>query len=240
VALAIASSAWALAFFRPSIPERVMRPTALARYLWNRYPAVHDPVPEIFAEMVLGAERVELPITADHCTKVLLHEGRWPLPCVPQPVPPECETRNQLCYANRSVAEYSFSRVSTSLPPVAVPGEAWTPGQAAVFRTRLSSLPWWTLRWRRSGTGDSAVRAIDGVRRSWVMQAHGLLVVVGREVGSDASLVLRTPVPVQATITDLETGASVSAIEEEDSRTDPWRLAVPGPRPMVLVVMTAR
>jgi hypothetical protein len=98
--LAGAGAVWSMALYRPALPERCLFPTKAAEWIWAHYPALTNPVPEIFAERLLHRENVPPPAvaTAD-CSKVLTWNGLGPAQCPVGPAPAECES--QACYANR-------------------------------------------------------------------------------------------------------------------------------------------
>jgi hypothetical protein len=120
--LAAASLVWCAIVFAPRRPDHYLEPTPLASRLWSSWPALDNPVAEIFAERVSGREpSPSPPIATRDCSKVLL-AGRggqpvWPERCQPTPAPTFCLESGALCYANRTEAGYSFSRAPS--------GPAW-------------------------------------------------------------------------------------------------------------------
>ncbi len=120
--LALASLIWCCVVFAPRRPDHYLQPTPIASRLWSTWPALDNPVAEVFAERVSGREPSPPPpvATAD-CSKVLLagRDGQpaWPSRCTPAPAPAFCLESGALCYANRSGAGYGFSRAPS--------GPAW-------------------------------------------------------------------------------------------------------------------
>lgn len=111
IGLAAASLAWSLAFYRPSVPQNYLEPTATALWLWTHWPDFENPPPEVFAERLRGREDVHTLAATPDCGKALLTSGQWPHPCPPQEVPPECREKGVICYANRTDG-YIFRRVA--------------------------------------------------------------------------------------------------------------------------------
>lgn len=97
---------WSLIYFRPSVREAYLEPTRTALYLWTRYPRLHNPLPEIFAERLRHQDMAHTLAATPHCEKVLLTDAVWPSHCAPEPVPARC--REGLCYANRTEEGYHF------------------------------------------------------------------------------------------------------------------------------------
>lgn len=101
-----AALSWSLVYFRPSVPEAYLEPTRLALYMWTRYPNLHNPLPEIFAERLRHQDMAHLLAATAHCEKVLMSDAVWPSHCAPEPVPARC--REGVCYANRTEGGYEF------------------------------------------------------------------------------------------------------------------------------------
>jgi len=104
---------WSLVMFHPHLGDHYLRPTPLAAWLWARWPAADNPLPEVFCERLAGEEGTqELPRATPGCTKVLLAAGplgpRWPDDCAQTDVPARCAVPGRLCYANRAGGGWSF------------------------------------------------------------------------------------------------------------------------------------
>jgi hypothetical protein len=99
VTVAAAAAAWSVWLFRPAAPEHYLEPSAAASYVWTHYPALDNPVPEIFVERLRHGELFRLTAATPDCSKVLLWRGEWPQICPAQPTPDWCGRGS--CYANR-------------------------------------------------------------------------------------------------------------------------------------------
>ena len=118
--LAIASVVYGVVVFAPKVPEAYLQPTPLAAGLWTRLPGLDNPVAEIFAERVAGAEPPPRPpLATPNCEKVLLvgvgGDALWPPRCQPTPVTDACRATDQLCYANMATGATVIA--SGRLPP---------------------------------------------------------------------------------------------------------------------------
>jgi hypothetical protein len=114
VTVAAAAAAWSVWLFRPAAPEHYLEPSAAAKYVWTRYPALDNPVPEIFVERMRHAELFRLTAATPDCSKVLLWHGEWPAVCPARPTPDWCAPGS--CYANRGRdGEYRFTAVARFL-----------------------------------------------------------------------------------------------------------------------------
>lgn len=114
-----------IGFFHPRFDDRYLRPSVFAETLWTRWPGAQNPLPEIFAERVVGHEgTAELPVATSGCEKVLI-SGRpgqlpsWPASCPTVEIPAACRVPDTLCYANRSGTGYNFVRLASQ------PGFTW-------------------------------------------------------------------------------------------------------------------
>jgi hypothetical protein len=112
VAVSVSGAIWSAVYFQPSRPERYLEPTRLAAFIWERYPGLNNPPPEIFAERLRHQEPANTLAATPSCSKALLTSGQWPSPCSPAPVPPQCQGPGVMCYANRTPSGYDF--VTTS------------------------------------------------------------------------------------------------------------------------------
>jgi len=66
-----------------------------------------NPLAEVFVERLSFAEPGLAPIAAPGCTKVLLIDGTWPVPCRPEPAPAWCAATGAL-YTNRCSCSLRF------------------------------------------------------------------------------------------------------------------------------------
>jgi hypothetical protein len=91
----------------PAIPDAGIRPTPslLAGLVWTHWPALDNPVPEVFAERISGIDGTPPgPLATAHCEKALLigdgQEVKWPRGCTAAAVPSACAVAGALCYWN--------------------------------------------------------------------------------------------------------------------------------------------
>jgi hypothetical protein len=120
--LTAASIVWCTLLFAPRFPDRSLVPTPLAARLWTKWPALDNPLAEIFAERLTGRDPAPPPpVATAGCEKVLLlGRGRqplWPKGCAGGPAPDYCTVPGALCYANRVSKGYRFARAPS--------GPAW-------------------------------------------------------------------------------------------------------------------
>jgi hypothetical protein len=110
--LAAGSVAWCIWAFAPELPDQYLRPTTFAADLWRRWPALDNPIAEVFAERTSGHEPARPPIATSGCEKVLLwgdgSGAAWPQRCTAAPLPGYCQVKDALCYANRVGETYGF------------------------------------------------------------------------------------------------------------------------------------
>ena len=116
--LVAASAVWCAWVFAPGLPERYLEPSTFASYLWQRWPAVDDPLAEVFAERVAGHELASPPVATPGCEKVLLAgdggDGAWPARCTSVPLPDFCRPSGTLCYANEKRGAYRFVKAQAT------------------------------------------------------------------------------------------------------------------------------
>jgi hypothetical protein len=243
VPLAVASCLWCLFAFQPRQPETYCAPTRIASVIWARWPSLDNPLPEIFAERLSAAEPGLAPVATPGCTKVLLIEGQWPVPCPPHGVPPACLSPEALCYANRRNGGYDF---------VAVPRPgfytferrrtwAWTaPAATGIERVLSRVQEWRDLRQvARSGQG---VMLLDADKVSWTYgwESDREMLVYVRQPRPGASLTLRLPETMVGALLDVETGAQLEPLRIEGRPPELTRLAIPTGRAVALVLRRDR
>jgi hypothetical protein len=147
--LSIVFSVWV---FRPALVDRAGdSPSWLATVLWTSWPALDNPLPEVFAERVYGIDgSAAAPVATSGCEKVLIRgdgtDAWWPVPCTARPAPPVCTAVDAACFVNDGVFR--------SAPTQAVIGSgfttsySWTWRNASRLETILDSI----------GTNRRAVR----------------------------------------------------------------------------------
>lgn len=124
--LGVASGLWCAWMFAPSLPERYLQPSALASFVWQRFPDVDNPLAEVFAERLAGHESAWPPVATPGCEKVLLSgdgsSAAWPVRCTATAAPDWCVAAGGVCYANQSEGGYDFVRAPAT--------PAWRVGMA--------------------------------------------------------------------------------------------------------------
>jgi hypothetical protein len=218
-ALALASVAWSLAFFNPYRSEGVGTPSALARLAWHHFPALDNPLPEIFVERNSGFETTAMPVAEPGCAKVLLMagaegDGTWPIPCPPARVPPVCSRPGALCYANRTGTHYEFVTVPPRLYQVfTLRNDTWPPGAERFVSGLLAGEEWRGARQVRAGHAGTMLRAAHLVRGTHVLQAPDRLFVCAISSRDGAVLDVRIPSPMRGVVLDLVTGTPLREVE---------------------------
>ena len=105
-AAAAVSIATCVFLFRPAWTDRAGdSPNWLASTLWTQWPALDNPLPEVFAERTTGStNEAFVPSATTGCEKALIagdgQDAWWPLPCVARPAPDFCTEAGALCYVN--------------------------------------------------------------------------------------------------------------------------------------------
>ncbi len=203
--LLLLSLGWSAYAYHPRRPER-LDPTPLASWLWHAHPAFDNPLPEIFAERIMAADTLHLPVTTEHCEKVLLLRAPagispWPVPCAGGEVPQTCFSAQGLCYANRGAdGGYGFTTAPSQPGLERRVVEEWNASVGLpALRLIAPSLAPSSMSVIRAGRPDSIVRAAISVR--WVhplQSATALAAWVVPVPGPGPAFVdLQVPVPAQ-------------------------------------------
>jgi hypothetical protein len=227
VLLSLASCLWSIVAFQPRRPEDYLAPTHLASLLWTRWPALDNPLPEIFVERLGGDEPGHPPAATPGCTKVLLVGGRWPIPCTPQAVPSVCGRPDALCYANRTTGGYDFVHVAP-------------PNGAFTFEQLLQQPPWRDLRLVPRSDPSAMVRAAYEVSWTYGLQGDDTLLVYVSESRPGASLTLRLPGTMSGSLLDADTGKDIEPIRIDSGPWELTRLNIPIRRALVLMLRRMR
>jgi hypothetical protein len=212
---AILSSLISAVAFNPSVPQNSREPTWLAMFLWTKFPAWNNPLPEVFIETELHVDEPLMPATTAGCEKILVaggdaSAGVWPMPCFPASIPAECQRTGAVCYANLVGRRYEFVTVSDELVGAgALRLDAVWPPQAVPHVQRLYEA-WNWPDMQSSPDRVNVVRAADHVAvESLGSMEHFILVLHNLEQG--AVLRLRPPVPMRGILVDALTGQTLSA-----------------------------
>jgi len=202
--------------FRPAWADRAGdSANGLASTIWTEWPAIDNPLPEVFAERTSGSVRdAFVPTTTRGCEKVLIRgDGRdawWPLPCVAHPAPDVCTEAGALCYVNNG--EFANVPPQPAFQFEAVIDHAWTLRNMTRFDSLLRTL----------GTRPRFVRLTDqGGRIEDVQNLEHLYIVEGaagaaawvRSVAppEDGSIRVNVGAPSTLEFLDASTLTSVSA-----------------------------
>jgi len=242
VPLALASCFWCIVVFHPSRPERYKAPTRVASIIWERWPWLDNPLPEIFSERLSGGEPGLLPVATPGCTKALLIGGQWPAPCYPHPVQGVCGSREVLCYANRHEDGYAFVPVAMPLAYIFDRQQTWVWSQdpeSAVQHT-LGRLRWQDLRPLSQSAPGAMVRAAQNVAWTYGLQSDDELLVYMARPQHDASVTLRLPGTMAGSLLDPEVGNEIQPLRIETRPWDLTTLSLPPGRAVVLVLTRVR
>ncbi len=242
VPLVLASCLSSVVAFHPGWPEHYDSPTRAARIIWERWPWLDHPLPEIFSERTSGREPGLLPVATPGCTKALLLGGQWPAPCYPHAVPPACTSREVLCYANRGEGGYAFIPVAR---PLACTFDlqlqwAWSQAPGSAVQRTLARLRWQNLRRISPSAPGAMIRSATNVSWMYGLQSNEEFLVYMAQPRQDAILTLRLPGTMAGSLLDPEAGHEIQAVRID---TRPWDLttvAVPPGRAVALVLTRVR
>jgi hypothetical protein len=242
VALALCSCVWCIVAFHPSRSERYKAPTRAASIIWERWPGLDNPLPEIFSERVSGEEPGVAPVATPGCTKALLIGGQWPAPCYPHTMPAYCASPEGLCYANRHEGGYAYLPVARPLGYMFSRQREWAWSQVpdSAAQRALGRLRWQDLRPFSQSAPGAMVRAAQNVAWTYGLQsAEELLVYIARP-REGAVLTLRLPGAMGGSLLDPEAGSEVQPVTIDAA---PWNLTtftVPPGRTVALVLTRHR
>lgn len=241
---AVASAATSAFLFHPRIPEYEGEPNWLASYLWRSHPGWNNPLPEVFSEIMSGAEHRFVPAATPNCEKLLL-TGRGdrsaiPVPCFPFPLPPDCAEPGALCYANRDGSEYRFTHApGSAVEPGSLVFQAdavWPAAGVSAVRTLLTQSRWWTLE--PKSRGENILREVHGVR-AVELEGPRRLVFVLRRSSSDPYLALRPPWTMDGVILDATSGETLRTVRFDGAPFSRWQVDLPAGRGLMLLSLWA-
>jgi len=239
--LVVIAAGWTLVAFRPSRPERFLEPTPLAGWLWTRHPMWSNPRAESFAERLSGRRPAVIPTATARCEKVLLHEGDWPVHCLPLGQPPEiCREPGRFCYANRTAtgAGYLFVDAGPASGAPSVRAErTWARETPAVATLRQ------LIAGMSPGEADDAPVSVRGVwnvgwSHPWSSDAGQVLYVRGTR--PDARIGVRARVPMTARVMDLGRQVEVATQPIAADTAEPEVVFLPDGATDLAVVFTRR
>jgi len=240
--LALASCLWCIVAFQPRRPETYCAPTRIASLIWDRWPSLDNPLPEVFAERLSAAEPGLAPVATRGCTKVLLIGGLWPVPCPPQTVPSICAMPDALCYANRARGGYDFVHVPPQRRYSLQGRRTWTwqtPAAAGIERVlkRVQSRDLRQVARRAPG-----VMLLDADRVSWTygLESELELLVYVRQPRQGANLTLRLAATMVGALVDAETGDEIQSLRIEGRPSELTKLSIPPGRAVALILHRTR
>jgi hypothetical protein len=228
--------------FHPGVDEKSREPTWLASWLWTERPAWNNPLPEVFAETLTHEEGTTLPVATPGCEKILLTgdvEGspQWPIPCLPAPVPPQCQSSGVLCYANRDADAYTFA-LAPGRPPLMRRAAVDTWPHSAEPHVRRTYLDAQWARMTEDPNRLEALRSYHNVRVGSFGDNNAFLLVL-RPAGRDAALHFRSAAPLRGTMIDASTGDVLARLALDGSSEEIQVVPVPSGRDgLVLLTMT--
>lgn len=240
---AVASFLISLFAFHPAVPENSREPTSLATFLWTRFPAWNNPLPEVFIESELQVDEPWVPVSTAGCEKVLVagRDGResvWPVPCYPAPLPAECQPGGAMCYANLGHQRYEFTPVPARW---AGPGrlrlDAVWPEDAVPHVRRLYE----AWNWRSLSIGFESLdllRAAVGVSVAPLGSEEQFILVL-RNLRPGARLQLRPTRSISGVLVDAMTGRTLRSERYTGAPGDLWNLDLPADFDILLLAMRA-
>lgn len=242
--LALSSCAWCVVAFHPALPERYKAPTGAASLIWERWPRLDNPLPEVFAERVSGEEPGLIPVATASCSKILVAGGTWPVPCAPQPAPAACRSAESLCYANRAGDRYVFTEVtqgaSYTFERQRQPTWGWSLQPGSDLQNVLGRLRWSALRRVTQSAPGAMVRASRNVAWTCALQSDVELFLYMARPQRDASVTLRLPGTMAGSMLDPDAGNEIGAIRIDPPPWDLTVLPVPPGKAVILALTQVR
>ena len=243
--LAALSLILTLGDYQPFMSERSVKPTPIAQWLWRRWPAATNPLPEVFAERSAGFEGSGIvPAATPACEKALLlgdgtTKGLWPLWCRPVDVPDVCSVVGAFCYANKLPHGRAFA-LAPRQPAFAEQRKlawAWTGSPRDATVRLLAELPWPELRYADPRLTGLLFAARRGLGRVQARHSSDTLLVWIDRPREGAFLTLLPGQKRRAILIDVQEGTVLRdvAVNPGSSTT----IAIPWISPLLLVVVPA-
>jgi hypothetical protein len=218
---AVVSALISVVAFRPSVPQNSREPTWLATFIWTRFPALNNPLPEVFLETELHVDDVRVPAATSGCEKVLFTGGdaersAWPSPCYPAPLPAECQTAGGLCYANLAGRKYEFVSIrGASVDMQAVRRDVvWPASAIAHVRKLYEAWDWPSLR-----SGSMNVVSANNVSLE-SLGSNDRFILVLRDPRDGASVRFQPTRPMHGVLMDAMTGETLRVLRSDKPATE--------------------
>ena len=229
--------------FHPGVPQNSREPTWLATFLWTRFPALDNPLPEVFVETELHTEVPAVPVATAGCEKILVagrdnDPGVWPIPCYPAPLPEQCRRTGDMCYANLIDRQYEFTRVPGTWRGG---GElrldaVWRADDLPHVRRLYDAWNWSELRFGAQGL-DILRQAVAVTVTSIGSDARFILVL--RNIQPSALLRFRPRSPMSGILVDPRSGSTLRLEEFQGAPGEPWNVSLPEGFDTLLLAMRA-
>jgi hypothetical protein len=198
----------------------------------------------VFVETLTRTEEAVVPVATPGCEKVLVRGGgsseRWPIPCLPESLPPPCLAPEALCYANASAGGYRFVPASVRDGQTFKLKREWAWPAASESRVRrlFVEYGWWDLR--LATAGSRILRSTRGIERAWVYEGEARYVIVALRPEPGASLQLRVPRRMTGRIIDVEADGPGQDVRFDGPPNERWQVDLPsGPKVVVLALSSA-
>lgn len=242
-ALCLVSAVASIVAFRPSLPEVYRYPSPVATWAWTTWPTLDHPAAEVFAERVSHTEPATLPTSTHGCSKVLLFEGSWPVPCLPRGSLPEaCRRPRALCYASLSPSGTSVTATTPAVFPHVVADRRWSDADEFMPALQRAFAEVSGHELQRTGVGDpgGAVRALAGAPWAWALQSDRALLVFLPSARVGASVTLRTAAGLRGTLRNLTRDRVERDLDAPGDAGEVWSVNVPASDDAFAIVLRAR
>jgi hypothetical protein len=238
---AVVSALISVFAFHPSVAQNSREPTWLASFLWTRFPALNNPLPEVFVETQLQVDELRVPVATSGCEKILVAGGNsdsgiWPSPCYPAQLPADCQAPGTLCYANLTGRQYEFVPVrGTTVHVDAVRADAVWPANTVTHARKLyEAWNWPDMRARSL----NVVRAANNVSFE-SLGSNERFILVLRNPRDGATVRLRPSMPMQGVLIDAVTGETLRSVEYSGEPGGMMAIDLPHDSRILLLAMRA-